>query len=151
MTGDCRKCKDYRECIGKDWYHYGEIRWCPYQVIWILNHKDTLRAGHWPQEPHSSSDNNSGQRNIKTEATFTKPILILAEVESRLRRTGLNGKLLVAQIESGRGFNTLAPEARAALMYVKGWRYKRMGFNAWRKKRKYQQKSYQKVTLEAVA
>jgi hypothetical protein len=141
--GDCRRCRDYRECTGKPWYHYQEVRWCVWQVIWILANAETLRAGHWPKDPDNSSDN-IGQRSIKTEASFTKPILILAEVESRLRRTGIHGKLLVAQIEAGREFNTLDREARDALLYIKGWKQKRMGFSQWKKDRKY----YQKVRKE---
>ena len=144
-SGDCRDCKDYRECIGKDWFHFGEIRWCPFQVIWILSHANTLRAGHWPKDP-DSQDDNSGQRKINTEGTFVKPIIILSEVESRLQRTGIQGKLLVAQIESGRTFENLDRDARDALLYVKGWRQKRMSFSAWKKKRRYYWKRHQKVT-----
>jgi len=149
--GDCRHCKDYRECFGlKDWWHYGEIRFCVYQVIFILRHAETLRAGHWPQDPDSSSDNNPGGRNIKTEATFARPVLILAEVESRLERTGIHGELLLAQIEAGREYSTISGNARAALMYVKGLGRKRMSFNAWKKQRKHRQNDYQKVVKEAI-
>ena len=143
MSGDCRHCKDYRECIGKDWYHYGEIRWCVYQVIWIIRNAATLRDGRWPQDP-DRVDDNSGQRSIKTEASYVKAILILAEVEERLRRTGICGKLLVAQVEAGREFDTLDYEAKSALLYIKGWRRKRMSFQAWKKARKY----YQKVMIK---
>jgi len=138
----CRDCKDYRECIGKEWFHFGEIRWCPYQVIFILANADTLRAGHWPQDP-DRVDDNAGQKRIKTEGAFTKSILILAEVETRLKRTGIHGKLLVAQVEAGREFSNLDPDARAALMYVKGFKRKRMSFGAWKKARKH----YQKVNV----
>ncbi|MGA2669971.1 MAG: hypothetical protein ABSF21_00920 [Dehalococcoidia bacterium] len=144
MNGDCQRCKDYRLCIPPEWFNYAEIRFCPYQVVWIISCATTLRAGRWPQDPDNSSDN-VGQRNIKTEASFTKPILILAEVEFRLRRTGIHGKLLVAQIEAGRGLETLDAEARDALMYVKGWRQKDMPFNAWLKQRIYRRNDYQKV------
>jgi len=146
MTGDCRHCKDYRECDGFiEWFHFGQIRFCPYQCIFIIRNADTLRAGHWPQNP-DRADDNAGQRRIKTEATFTKPILILAEVESRLNRTGIHGKLLVAQIEAGRDFDTLDRDARTALLYIKGYRRKRMSFNHWKKARKY----YQKVNINGM-
>jgi len=153
---DCRDCKDYRECPslrkddygkytikgqGKDWYHYGEIRWCPFQVMWILDPKNRslLRWGNWPKDP-DGSDDNSGQRIIKTEATFTKPILILAEVKIRLERTGKDGKILVAQIEADYDFNSLDRDARDALMYVKGFRRKKDNFVKWKKERKYRRK-----------
>ena len=145
---ECKACKDYRECDGlKEWFHFGEIRWCVWQVIFILANADTLRAGRWPQDP-DKADDNSGQRSIKTEATFTKPILILAELEERLRRTGICGKLLVAQVEAGREFNTLDYEAKSALLYIKGWRRKKEGFSAWKKRRNYRQKRHLKVVKE---
>jgi hypothetical protein len=143
---DCRDCKDYRLCIPPDWFNYAEIRFCPFQVIWIIEHAETLRDGEWPRDPNIA-DNNQGGRNIKTEAAFTKPILILAEVESRLRKTGINGRLLVAQIEAGHEFSNLDRDARDALLYIKGWRQKRMGFSQWKKDRKY----YQKVRREQCA
>ena len=137
--GDCRHCKDYRECVPPEWFNYAEIRFCVWQIIWIIRNALTLRTGHWPKDPDNSSDN-LGQRSIKTEASFVKPILILAEVESRLGRTGIHGKLLVAQIEAGIEFNNLDREARDALFYVMGWRQKRESFSAWKKARKYHQK-----------
>jgi len=136
---DCRDCKDYRECIGKEWFHFGEIRWCPYQCIWIISNAATLRAGRWPQDP-DRTDTNPGQRSIKAEASFTRPILILAELESRLKRAGIQGKLLVAQVEAGREFDDLDRDARDALMYVKGFRRKKITFNEWKKARRYYQK-----------
>ena len=121
MSGDCRNCKDYRDCSGIiEWFHYGLIKFCPYQIVWVLANSETLRAGKWPKEPYNSDS--AGQRTIKTEASFTKPILILAEVETRLKKTGIQGKLLVAQIEAGRDFNNLDRDARTALMYIKGFR-----------------------------
>jgi len=154
MTGDCRDCKDYRECVSPpEWFHYGQIRFCIYQVIWILRNADTLRAGRWPKNP-DSVDDNAGQRRIKTEASFVPSIVILAEVEARLIgedeehwNTGLSGKLLVAQIEAGREFDTLDRDARTALLYIKGYRRKKESFNAWKKRRNYRQKRHQKVLM----
>lgn len=145
MTEDCRRCKDYRECSGLiEWFHYGLIRFCVYQIIWIIRNAATLRVGNWPKNP-DSSDDSVGQRRIKTEGAFVKPTLILAEVESRLRRTGIHGKLLVAQIEAGREFSNLDRDAKDALIYIKGLRRKGEGFSAWKKRRNYRQKGYQQV------
>ena len=147
MSGDCRDCKDYRECISPPgWFHYGQIRWCPYQVIWIITYSDTLRAGRWPKDP-DNQDDNAGQRKINTEGTFVKPIIILSEVESRLARTGIQGKLLLAQVEAGRTFEILDRDAKDALLYVKGFKRKRMSFSAWKKKRRYYWKRHQRVTM----
>jgi len=148
MTGDCRDCKDYRECTAPpDWFHYGEIRWCVYQVIWIIKHAWILRAGRWPKNP-DSVDDNAGQRRIKTEGNFVPSITILAEVKIRLERTGIHGKLLVAQIEAGRDFETLDRDARDALLYIKGYKRKRMSFNHWKRQRNYRSNEYKSVVKE---
>lgn len=144
MTGDCRDCRDYRGCFGKPWFNYSEIRFCLWQVLWIIQSADTLRAGHWPPDP-DKADDNSGQRTVKADASFTKPVLILAEVETRLRRTGIYGKLLIAQVEAGKEFTTLDYEARLALLYVKGWRRKAMSFRTWKIQREYRENDYQKL------
>jgi hypothetical protein len=142
MTGDCRHCKDFRECLGDiEWFHYGQIRFCPHQILWILRHSETLRDGDWPQDPINPGDDNPNSKIIKTEASFVKPILILAEVESRLKRTGIHGKLLVAQIEAGRELNTLDREAMDALFYVQGWQQKRDSFTNWKRIRRWRKET----------
>lgn len=130
---DCRKCKDYRDCTrNHDWFHYGEIRWCVWQVIWVIENSGTLLAGNWPPNPDGSGYIDP---KIKTgygsEAYYTKPAGILAEVEYRLRRTGIEGKLLRAEIKAGETMDSMEPEARSALMYIKGWRRKRIGYKRW--------------------
>ena len=148
----CRNCKRWKQCpfwhppysAGKEWYHFGEIRWCPFQVLWILENAHTLEAGRWPPEHCDTGyEDRLGGENIKTEAGFVKPELIIAEVKSRLNRTGLHGKLLVSQVEAGRDFDDLDEEAKAALMYVKGWRRKKTGFKKWLTNVYYRHKSCQ--------
>lgn len=131
MTGDCRDCKDYRNCTQDiSWFHYGQIRFCPYQCIWVLANSEMLRAGQWPKD-EGSSDSNLGQRSVKTEASFVKPELVIAELEVRLQRCGTQAELLITQVEDGRTFETLSDGAREVLMYAKGFRRKRIGFRRW--------------------
>ena len=138
---DCRNCKDYRECISPPtWFHYGQIRWCPYQCIFIIANSATFMLGKWPTDPDNPHDNNSGRTNIQTEASYCKPITILAELEQRLERTGMSGKLLVAEVEAGRDFTNISREARDALLYIKGFRRKRMSFSDWKKQRRHRTK-----------
>ena len=139
---DCRDCKDYRECpygTGLEYYHYGQIRFCPFQCLWIIANSGILEGGDWPKDP-DNLDSNSGQRNLKAEARFTRPVIILAEVTYRLGRAGIQGKLLVAQVEAGREFDDLDRDARDALMYVKGFKRKRDSFMDWRRKGEWKRK-----------
>ena len=147
-SGDCRHCKDYRECKAPpDWFDYSQIRWCPYQCIWILAHSDILRVGEWPKAEDGSGDSNSGSRAVKTEASFVKPELIIAELEARLERCGTQAELLVTQVEDGRTLSNLSPGAREVLMYIKGFRRKRVGFKKWLREVHYGSKTGEKDQL----
>jgi len=138
--GDCRNCKDYRGCIGKDFFNFAEIRWCPLQCIWLLQQKETLRSGEWPDDPHGSADDNPRSGNTATEASFVKPDIVIAELEERLRAVGPQAELLICQVEDGRSFSNLSSGAREVLMYVKGFRRKTMAFMRWQRQKRYRRK-----------
>jgi len=130
MTGDCRRCKRWRDCPAPpDWFHYGEIRWCPHQVIWILQHADIFRAGDWVSKHEESGES----RQLHPEAYFVKAGIAISEVEVRLRTTPNQGELLITQVEDGRTLETLSDGARAILMYVKGKNRKRIDFSRWQR------------------
>ena len=128
---DCLKCKMWKACPGKEWYDYGEIRWCPHQVIWILQNAGELEAGIYPEQFKGQS------RQLRAEAYFIKAKLIIGEVKYRLNLTDNQGELLVTQVEDGRTLNSLSDGAYAILIYVKGWRRKSMDFNALQRQKKY--------------
>lgn len=150
MTKECQKCRDYKDCPGRGWFHYGEIRFCPYQIIWIIENAETLRIGNWPDNPDISTYTDpmikSGYRD---EAYYAKPceilgevgcrmIEIIGEVECRLNKTSVWGRLLITEVvEMGRTFNELSADARSVVMYLKGWRRKRTSFVQWKASRNY--------------
>lgn len=123
---NCLKCRNYYGCEGKDSYSYSEIRWCPWQVLWILEREDKLRGADWGKKDDVRKTGGNPH-----DAPFTKGVDVVAELELRLAQTGVYGELLKAEIEAGRTFQTLSANARAALMYVKGWRRKRIDFKRW--------------------
>jgi len=126
---DCRDCKSWKDCNGhSEGYNYSEIRWCPHQCLWIIEHAEALRTGDW-----ESTDDNVGSRNRPSEGNFVKAISVLAELEVRLKETGTDGQKLWRQVaEEGREFKYLSPLARQALMYIKGWRRKKKGsYKRW--------------------
>lgn len=133
----------WKGCPGQDWYDYGDIRWCPRQVIWILQNANGLEAGIWPEQFKIHS------RQISVEAYFVKAKLIIAEVKHRLELTDNQGELLITQVENGRSLEDsptssgLSQGAYEILMYVKGWRRKSTDFHAWQRKRKYNMKMAQ--------
>lgn len=148
MAKECRKCKSWKDCeghvyivktdVGKQyvsWYHYGEIRWCPLQVKWIIENAEKLRAGKWPTNPEGSSYIDPGiKTGYASEGYYVKPVGILAEVNARLAQAGIYGKLLRAEVLADL---ELSQESKLALLYCKGWRRKHSSFSLWLKQRKY--------------
>ena len=148
---DCLKCKSYKDCqghfyivdteVGKqyvEWYDYREIRWCPYQVMWIIEKAETLRTKGWPTDPQGSSYTDPEIRvGFGSEAYYVKPVGIVAEVEYRLNRCGKDGIILRLEAEKGIAIADLKMESKDALRYVRGWRQKRMIYDNWLKQRRY--------------
>ena len=142
-----------------EWYSYGVFGHTEDQTLWALQNWEFFEEGVWPPEPNEYlTDEYSGKkwvkvfkkkstaidapiqkRQIKTSASFTKPKEIAAEISQRLRKTGVDGKLLVAEVQGGKTFE-LSKESQDALMYIKGWRRKRTPYNQWKASRCYYRK-----------
>lgn len=158
---DCRRCKQWKGCKGNwyyfrneegeeeeyEWYHYGEIRWCPRQIIWILQNTDVFKAGEWVTRGEESG----GSRQLKAEAYFVKGGIAIAEIEARLESVPRKGELLITQVEDGRELGDLSPGAHEILMYVKGRKRKSIGFKRWLREVYYRSKSGEKEQLLGVS
>ncbi len=128
---DCRSCRTWKGCKhDQSYFNYQEIRFCAYQVEWLIAHSEMLRKGQWPPE---ETGDNPGSRQVQTEGTFVKASVIMAELDARLKSTGVCGKLLISLVESGAPVNDR--DARDALYYISGWRRKATSFNRWRRQR----------------
>ena len=127
MSGDCRSCRDWTGCLGKDFFSYAEIQFCTHQIYWLIKHAETLRGGEWPDEP----DDNPGSEQFTDEATFTKAILIIAEVDYRLKQCGTVADHLVDAIEWDVPIQNLRRNPKDALYYISGWNRKGMPFKKW--------------------
>jgi hypothetical protein len=138
---DCQACKRPSiDCPGADWYSPRDIKFCRVQVMWIIKHLPLMREGVWPRHPEGELASPIVQKPSKHSAYFETPAQIAGEVDYRLNRTGLEGKLLVSEINLGLDYLELQPEARRALNYVAGWRRKRLAYPEWKRQRKYRGK-----------
>lgn len=128
----CQSCKTSKDCNGKPWFSYGEIRWCWHQTLWLIEKSEILEDGEWPFLPDDTGYLNHyfEWTGYASEAYYAKPIETIAEVKRRIEMAGVYGKLLWAQVKADL---ELTEEARVALIYVSGWRRKRMTFTNWRK------------------
>jgi len=136
---DCRKCRSWKGCPGKEWYHYGEIRWCAQQSFWLLKYADILHGGQWPV-PDATAPGGMRGRTV-TGAAFTKVALIIAEVDRRLKKTEWRGRLLAEECKNREKMHYLSDDAKDALYYVAGWSLKERDFSDWLKDRKYHRKA----------
>ena len=127
---DCRDCKRWQSCRGKGHYKYSDIRFCPHQIMWILEQADVLLDGAWPVDVALES---FGQRGIAHEATFEKPEIVLGEVEKRMESTGPVGECLRHAAESQKGIWELAGPEYNVLMYLKGKKRKLQSYAQWRR------------------
>ena len=134
---DCKKCKF--ACKDRDWYSYGEIRFCRLQMIWLIEHIEELSDGNWPVDPKASSyiDEPMTSKSFVGEAYFARPSGILAEIMARLNRTGEDGVTLMEDIQSGIDrYSELKSVAKRALNYISGWRRRKTSYTDWKSKRK---------------
>ena len=148
MSGNCRSCKGWKGCQHDcNWFSYADIGFCALQVFWLLKYAETLRIGLWPTPDATADPRIRGQ--MSAEATFTKSIRIIAEVDYRLKRTGWRGRLLAEQCINREKMMYLDDDTRDALYYVSGWARKALPFESWRKQRRYRQMTTQKSSQYA--
>ena len=81
-----------------------------------------------------------GSRQVSSEGNFVRPTVVIAELMARIDRTGIQGEMLMSQVEDGRTYHTLTIGAKEALRYVSGFRRKRIGFKRWLREVYYGQK-----------
>jgi len=121
----------------RQWYRASEIKFTRRQVIWILENLNIFREGIYPANPGSGGYTDApytgSRKRSSRHAPFERACDIAAEVEVRLKRTGLDGFLLEAIHSWGKdetdmagimGMNLEVVFRRTdnALRYIAGWR-----------------------------
>lgn len=130
----CLTCKGkYQECPfgqGQEWYFYYELRYCPYQIMWILQNLEDFELDIYPPHPrYEEPDIAAGYAN---QAYFCKPRAIYADINSRLGRTGKDGIILIEQLKQEKIlFKELRPQARNACLYIRGVYPKETDYPQW--------------------
>ncbi len=102
--------------------------------------------GSWQIVPHEGGNyiELQGKAPIKTEANFTRPAIVLAELNKRLKTARELGGVLIDEIQYGRQelwlceddklqFVLPSREAFNVLCYIKGVKAKRMSYANWKR------------------
>ncbi len=139
----CISCRDWSDCAGKPWYAPRDIRYCRYQVEWIIKEFLSYQSGDiilvrdkWIPEDRETGyvDTEGAKGSISAHAPFELTVQIIGEVTERLKKTGQDGRLLVLEILNGQ--QELSREARNALFYCSGWKHKG-NYRQWLWNRRY--------------
>ena len=136
---DCRECPDPKACRGHTyseggesvpWYTIGEIRFCRYQMVFLISELAMLESGHYPPDPRGSSyiDPAVKTKRKRSYGGFEKPVELAAEVKLRLEHAGWQGTRLRKEIMDGCSMSDLEPASKVALWYVSGKRRKWDGY-----------------------
>jgi len=120
------------------WYPPNKIIFSQAQMLFLLENLDLLRGGDYPPDPSSTDPQKSGKHSHR--APFVTAVELSAEVTWRLGRTGVDGKLLLAEAKLGVDIALLNYEAKRALKYCSGWKRKKMSYQSWKNQNRYRQK-----------
>ena len=117
------------------WWHPREIKFNKAQCLWLIPQLPRLREGTYPTNPVGTGYTDApAKRSLKYRAYFETPCQIAGELDYRLSKTGVDGKLLVAEVMAE--YTELSYEAVRALNYVSGWRRKG-NYGQWKRQRRY--------------
>ncbi len=136
----CPSCNRFimNTCKGYEWYELKEIRFCRWQVLFLL---ENFHA--YPTDPYTSGYTEAPRTShrIGANAPFESQAVVFAELEYRIEKTGTDGKWLISDVQKGVTLRELAYEPRRALHYCAGWTRKRLSYSAWAKQIKYRHNS----------
>ena len=128
-----------------EWYSYGEFQFRRDEILWALRNADLMREGKWPPQniPTGYIDPGIRRKGVKREPAFVKPAIIMAEIDWRIKLTGVDGlhidaKLLLAEVEAG--YERFSEEAWGVLNYISGNKKRLMSYPDWKKQRRYRLK-----------
>lgn len=124
----------------EDWYSPSKINYCREHNIFIILNLEDMRAGRYPPEHKESGYSGKTKGGISKHAYFEASCMIGAEVYRRLKITGMDGKLLKAQVQGGIiDYELLEPESQMALDYISLWDFRKRPrpYSLWKAKRYY--------------
>lgn len=144
---ECRKDhKPWRECPGGlEWYEPSDIRFCPNQMVWLMEQLHILEYGQWPSDPSGDAGRHTTSFH---GAYFEGPLGYHAEVSWRLGQCGKKDSTLAYQhwVEctdeltlsdlTGLNIYKLRQRLRRVLAYISGYNRKNRTYNEFVQHRK---------------
>ncbi len=134
----CIGCKDWSGCKGFSHYTPGDIRYCWWQIAFLLPYMELLGTFRWPTEETNYTDSGINIRYIGSpHANFEEVCIIYFTLQRRIEATGKDGEDLMHELAVFNApISSLTPRARDALNYCCG-KERRLSYLAWKKLRNY--------------
>jgi len=118
-----------------NWYSYSEIKFGREQSYWLVANLDGLRLGEWPPKPESSEQPDKSKLQVRTEATFVRPVSIAAEIDWRLNQCDGDQNIFLAVYKNqipapivakvySMDIDSIDKACRKVIRYITGWRRK---------------------------
>jgi len=116
------------------WFPLGVIRFCPPQVLFLMENISLLRDGKYPLRPTGYTDIDPAIIVVPRTTSSQQTILDLAaEIDARLSSVpGIQRKLFEVEIQEQL---ELSPYSWTVLNYVSGWPRKTMSFSKWQQQK----------------
>jgi len=111
------------------WWRPGQISFTYEQTLWLIEYIELISQGLWPPQ-----GDRVATRTRQLVAPFQAPIEVWVELDTRLKKTGADGKLLIKQVALHEII--LERESRNALFYILGRNPKRMSYLDWMRSRR---------------
>ena len=133
-----------------EWYPAKDIRFLRPHIIFLLKHLLELREGNYPPDP-GVSGYTEAPGGIKTTsargASFEMACQLAAEVDSRLKATGLDGYLVEEKYIDEKSEQDISDERhialeevfrrlRTAINYMSGWRRRQYSYADFKRHRR---------------
>lgn len=140
-----RNSRCWKECVGFDWYSFGEICYCTYQLIWILQ-RDNWEHFRNNEYPPETDFIDRVQKSKSHRATFENAKLVYTVVNERLENSGVVDLdwFMDALAPENVIYKYLNPRTKEMLNYLSGSWDKWITFTEWKTISKHNKKISQK-------
>ena len=122
-----------------EWYSPRDIRFSPRQVLFLITNLPLLREGQYPPECKATGYTGISSVSHSHHAPFEMPVMLAAEIDTRLSCTSTDGLLLVAEAQAEM---PLDYPAKMALRYISGWKRKKTDYPTYRSLAKHRDRKF---------
>ena len=141
----CSECKSWKACaVSGDWFSPSEIRYCPTQTRWILEHLALMESGRWPMEYTTKLPAEPSNCQPPGNAPFEVTKTVTGEISKRFEKCAntkdgiLAYQVLVMGWDEGilaelmnTDIRKLERRIRRVVSYCSGWKRRTVSYDEY--------------------